>query len=170
MVLKGTALFTELKQQREVNKYFGSEWNRYVFAIKGKSLVSSGVCRQEVADSCSDWTEEPSVELNLGCAAQTSWDPNLGWTLCPLQTSVAQVCLLPGFILQSGLLEVPAIGLMLGVKNELKYGAKMKVSNGARSRLLQSLPLLMVFIIGNERFPPPQPSEPSPPDKRCRQE
>lgn len=78
--------------------------------------------------------------------------------------------LTPGFILQSGLLEVPAIGLMLGVKNELKYGAKMKVSNGARSRLLQSLPLLMVFIIGNERFPPPQPSEPSPPDKRCRQE
>lgn len=95
--------------------------NRYVFAIKGKSLVSPGVCRQEVADSCSDWTEEPSVELNLGCAAQTSCDPNLGWTLCPLQTSVVQVGLLRGFILQSGLLEVPAVGLMLGVGgDELK--------------------------------------------------
>lgn len=43
----------------------------------------------------------------------------------------------------------------------------MKLPNGARSRLLQRLPLLMVFITGNERFPPPQPSEPSPPDKRC---
>lgn len=72
MRLTRTTISTDLGLQQELHKCFGSEWNRDVFAIKGKGLVSPGVSRQEVADSCSDWTEELSVGLDLGCAAQTS--------------------------------------------------------------------------------------------------
>lgn len=76
MKLRSGLIFAELGQRRALNKHFGFEWNHDVFAIKGKGLVSRSGSRQEVADSCSDWTEEPSVGLDLGCAAQTGWDPN----------------------------------------------------------------------------------------------
>lgn len=82
MKLRSRIVFAELGQQRVLKKHFGCEWNRHVFAIKGKRLVSPGVRRQELADSCSDWTEEPSVGLDLGCAAQTGWARNPDWTLC----------------------------------------------------------------------------------------
>lgn len=46
----GSVSFTELGQQRALNKRFGFERNRDVFAIKGKGLVFLAASRQEVAD------------------------------------------------------------------------------------------------------------------------
>lgn len=109
MRLPGSVLLTELGQQRALNKRFGFERNRDVFAIKGKGLVSLAASRQEVADFLLRLDRGTICRAELGVCGTDQLGSK--FTLDPLQTvrfkaAYSLVSFCP--FLKPGLLEVPA--------------------------------------------------------------